>query len=164
MWLLRFGKGRNWRSAASAIKDLKPRPRDEGLSVFKVETREEALQVCAINALVFQRGGPDDRFFVLIPETCLEQLGLSATNKRYDNQPEFLNERHYEIPKASLDDNSVRRLAEQAFTMGVVRVEVSENEIRQIARDFANSPDIEPFVNEAWAAALLDDSDSDDPV
>lgn len=160
MWLLRFGRERNWRTSAHAVKDLTPRAKDNGLSVYRVESREEGLQVCSIDTIVFQKSGPDDRFFVLIPESCLDTVGLQAVAMQYDNMPEFLKIRHCEIPKEALSEEALRNFAEEIFRIGPIKVDLSETQIRLIARDFADSPDIKPFVNEAWAAELASQDDS----
>ena len=79
---------------------------------------------------------------------------------QYDNMPEFLKIRHCEIPKEALSEEALRNFAEEIFRIGPIKVDLSETQIRLIARDFADSPDIKPFVNEAWAAELASQDDS----
>ncbi|MCG8425062.1 MAG: hypothetical protein MJE77_44845 [Proteobacteria bacterium] len=124
MWL-RIGKRGRWkeRSAqspddvAEASKDLAPREHED-LSVYKVDSLDEATRVATAHALT-QKPGPANIDAVVLPDQALTTAGLEPIPVPMEELPAYLSDRHYEI--RGLEDPDVQRVvAEAALNLGNV--------------------------------------------
>jgi hypothetical protein len=151
MWL-RFGNRRRLRQLGQAWRDFKPRP-GENLSIFRTESKDEALRVAEVFAVACKTRGPEDLAGILMPPECLQ--GFTCRPEPYDDLPPYLRERHYEIPAAELDDRSARDLAERVLSrrehdyINLEEAQVIEAAIRLKAQGGIS-------ISDEWERALRD--------
>lgn len=85
-------------TAQDAVKDLKVRPDENGLSLYKLQQESEAEELACVYSLVL-RDNPKHFEYVLFPASVLS--GYRVDLMPVINHPRFLSERHYEIPNPS---------------------------------------------------------------
>lgn len=117
-WFLRIAKTRRWQpddetgkfpTAEEALQDLKLRPEERGLSLYRLHREDEADELACIYSLTL-RDNPGHFEYVLFPD------GVLSKDDRIVHVPveehlRFLSERHYEIP--ALAEEQLLRLAER---------------------------------------------------
>lgn len=99
---LRIAKAQRWQSdesanlptVESAIRDLKLRPEENGLSLYRLHKEDEADQLACVYSLTL-RDNPAHFEYVLFPAEVLS--GYSVNPVPLPEHPQFLSQRHYEI-------------------------------------------------------------------
>lgn len=130
---LRIAKAQRWQrdetskspTVEDAILDLKLRPREKGLSLYKLGKEDEAIELACVFSLTL-RDNPTHFEYVLFPASVLS--GYRVDPVPVPEHPRFLSERHYEIPQPSeeqllqlaerilnLPDKKVQRIMKQAI-------------------------------------------------
>jgi hypothetical protein len=113
MLLVRIGRKGRWvgsdSSTDTAVKDLSLRPGEAGLSVYKVESLNEAVNIAKIHAPT-ARNKVDKIDFVLFEESIIAEVeGLELRQSDSNLHPELLSA-HHEI--YGLSSGRARLLAE----------------------------------------------------
>jgi hypothetical protein len=113
MLLVRIGRKGRWvgsdSSADTAVKDLSLRPGEAGLSVYKVESLNEAVNIAKIHAPT-ARNKVDKIDFILFEESIIAEVeGLELRQSDSNLHPE-LSSVHHEI--YGLSSSRARLLAE----------------------------------------------------
>lgn len=151
---LRFGKKSRWdkrdhsepSDVETAMEDLSPRDDDEDVSVYRVETLDEAKTVAMVFALT--RGGPRRLDAVLLPEPA---FSLDDVAKRA--APElvaFLSERHYEL--LGLGDAANRaNAAQRCLKLGVQVLRVQKGDVAKQYALLLTDIEVASKVEQGWA-------------
>jgi hypothetical protein len=113
MLLVRIGRKSRWvgsdSSADTAVKDLSLRPGEAGLSVYKIESLNEAVNIAKIHAPT-ARNKVDKIDFILFEESIIAEVeGLELRQSDSSLHPE-LSSVHHEI--YGLNSSRARLLAE----------------------------------------------------
>lgn len=113
MLLVRIGRKGRWvgsdSSADTAVKDLSLRPGEAGLSVYKIESLNEAVNIAKIHAPT-ARNKVDKIDFILFEESIIAEVeGLELRQSDSNLHPE-LSSVHHEI--YGLSSSRARLLAE----------------------------------------------------
>jgi len=150
--LLRIGKRSRWKNkdaqndddVEGAAKDLSPRE-DEDVSMYRVESVDEALRVAAAHAFTYW-AKPDNIDAIVLPEEAVVDAGLRPVHVPGKGLPTYLSDRHYEIP--GFDDANMRlRVARNALgSGGVSATRIPKKQLWQLASDGVR---MEPGVEEA---------------
>lgn len=152
MLLVRIGSKSRWSttepSSERAAKDLSLRTDEEGLSVYKVDSIENARDIAKLFAPTARKSvGKID--FVLFDESlvaAIEGLGLRKTE--CDLHPE-LSEAHHEI--VGLDDQKACALATAVLSSSFCAERISESEVIESLRSrMRRDDDFKDYVHEDW--------------
>jgi hypothetical protein len=103
---LRIAKAERWQHAETgkaptvedAVTDLKLRPGEKGLSLYKLRKEGEADELACVYSLAL-RDNPAHFEYVFFPASVLS--GYQVDPVPVPEHPRFLSERHYEIPEPS---------------------------------------------------------------
>lgn len=139
-----------------AAEDMMLRPTETGLSLYKVDTEQEAAKVAAY--FVFTRRkpkAPEPIDFLLIPSQCFREVGVRPRLVPDDHLHPFLSERHCEAE--GLDYAGSIRLTKSILgnpARTVKRLKPSELVI--ILPDLiAEDPSLQGNIGGDWANKIL---------
>lgn len=152
MLLVRIGRKSYWSttepSVDRAIKDLSLRTDEEGLSVYKVDSIDNAREIAKLFAPTARKSASKIDF-ILFDEslvTAVEGLGLRKTE--CDLHPE-LSEAHHEI--VGLDDQKSCALATAILSGSFLAERISESEVIESLRSrMQRDDDFKDYVYEDW--------------
>ena len=152
MLLVRIGRKSCWSttdpSVERAVKDLSLRTDEEGLSVYKVNSIDNARNIAKLFAPT-ARKSVDKIDFILFDESLVTTIeGLDLRKTECDLHPE-LSEAHHEI--VGLDDQKACALASAVLSSSFCAERISESEVIESLRSRMQHDDqFKDYVYEDW--------------
>jgi hypothetical protein len=158
MLLVRIGSQSRWStsepSIERAVKDLRLRPEEEGLSVYKVDSIESARSVAKLFAPTARKSVSKIDFIVFDDSLVPAIEGLTLRKTGCDLHPE-LSGLHHEI--VGLDDQNSCSLAAAILSSSFSAERVSESELIESVRCRTKQDDqFKAYVHEDWIARAVD--------
>lgn len=156
-WVLRIVSAGRWKGndAAKVARDLELRKGETGLSVFWMDTPEDADRIGVLFGM-YRRNKPREVDYVLIPERCLVAFRLVARPDR--SLPPELADWHYEIEGMGDVEDASLVLARAILADDAKRVKhMREGEVLSLAaRLVEEDPGRKDALTEEWRRALAD--------
>jgi hypothetical protein len=167
VFLLRVGRQRRWsferdatrrEDVVEAAEDLRLDEGEEGLSVYRVEGRGEALEVAVRFALTL-RAKIDPMDYVAFPSELASDLGLTVSHVPRDDLEPFLGERHHEI--GGLTEESRLWLAEAILGhTGRLVERIRPKDLPQLGAELCRrDPGLRSYLKGTWVT-LFDEQHS----
>jgi hypothetical protein len=148
VWMLR-GKRNRWGPGLTdkAVNDLRLRPGEDGLSVYRVSDEADARSIATVHVVVHTEESSHD--WILLPSSCVDahnpEPGPDA------NLPEPLRSRHHLLK--NLDPSATLQLARSVCETPDLRsFRQNRGDIRQLAPELIRRFDLK--ITDYWAAKL----------